>query len=262
MDIDRPLPTFNNPPVVELAVSVEFGPLAAFKTPHFGLFWSQIRAEYPRMEVQPPIISTSQSTLDPLVILPRCWFMDESGARLVQLQNDRVIYNWRKMAQGTVYPHYGTIRPVFEDVWTRFLTFLATEAIPLPMVQACEVTYVNQIELSTAEPTKANLLEVFPSWAATAQGSVLGQATPFALDATYVMPEQAGQVRLIAQPGLRQVDAQVVCQLTLTARGTPPSSSGEHIRAWLDMGHMWVVRAFTDITSKEMHAKWRRGDPS
>ena len=49
------LPNFDNPPVVETALSVQFGPLPLLKTAHLGLLWSDYREAFPRSEERPPL---------------------------------------------------------------------------------------------------------------------------------------------------------------------------------------------------------------
>jgi len=48
------LPDFTNPPVIEVALSVQFEPLSGFRTSHFGLLWSDFRRQFPRTEEHPP----------------------------------------------------------------------------------------------------------------------------------------------------------------------------------------------------------------
>ena len=49
------LPEFVNPPVNETVLSIQFAPLTGFLIPHFGLYWSRIRSEYPECQVLPEI---------------------------------------------------------------------------------------------------------------------------------------------------------------------------------------------------------------
>ena len=55
-------------------------------------------------------------------------------------------------------------------------------------------------------------------------------------------------------------DNSPVYHLQLIARGAPtaeqPGLPG--VLAFLDQGHVWIVRTFTDITTKEMHVEWKR----
>jgi hypothetical protein len=59
VDTGRPLPDFGAPPVVETALGVEFAPLRKWSVPHFGVFWNEIKSDYPRFEVQPALASQS-----------------------------------------------------------------------------------------------------------------------------------------------------------------------------------------------------------
>jgi len=45
--MDEPLPSFRDPPVVETALSVQFKPLPRLRNAHLGLFWREIRDQYP-----------------------------------------------------------------------------------------------------------------------------------------------------------------------------------------------------------------------
>ena len=49
------LPAFDRPPVTEVAIGVQFGTIQELRQPHFGLFWSRIRADYPQVQDQPPL---------------------------------------------------------------------------------------------------------------------------------------------------------------------------------------------------------------
>src|SRR5208337_4671804 len=137
-DTGQTLPDFGNPPVVETVLGVEFAPLSKWGIPHFGLFWHEIRGEYSRFEVQPALAAQIErfdrpSKLSPtatveflaLAQLPiRCWFVHHSETRLLQVQNDRFIHNWRKVGTAEAYPHYENIRPIFSQEWSRFHEFL------------------------------------------------------------------------------------------------------------------------------------------
>jgi len=99
---ERQLPEFERPPVSEVVISMGFTPIERWGIPHFGLFWQTIRTEYPQFEVhgpirlpdekfgplstpvdQPPLIQELDA--DQVV---RCWFKNEPGTSLVQIQRD------------------------------------------------------------------------------------------------------------------------------------------------------------------------------
>ncbi len=86
---------FKHPPVVEKAMGVEFAPLPGWAAPHFGLLWADIRSEYPKFELQPPLPSQIEQTGQRTPQLPgitielgdpfkmRSWFIKSDGAQLI-----------------------------------------------------------------------------------------------------------------------------------------------------------------------------------
>ncbi len=266
----RVLPDFANPPVVETVLDVSFSPLSSWGIPHFGLFWQSIREEYPTFKDQPPILLQpeyyGEKALQPLTMAlefmnqpeARCWFEDISGARLIQVQHDRFIYNWRKTEEYREYPHYEhVIRPAFEKEWKRFCIFLEQERINLPEVQQCEVQYVNHIELS-GWSSFADLVDGLADWPSARGEKFLPIPENASFNISYLMPENAGRLRIIMQPAIRRFDGKPIVQLNLVARGRPLSSETEDILRWFDLGREWIVRGFTDFTSAKMHQTWER----
>lgn len=91
-----PLPTFENPPVIETLLGVQFVPLK-LSVIHLGLFWARIREMYPRYRIQPPLdVAIEEFEAGPkdvklelraLAEPPvRCWFITEDQAHLIQVQ--------------------------------------------------------------------------------------------------------------------------------------------------------------------------------
>lgn len=263
------LPDFAKPPVVETVLDVGFAPLTGWGIPHFGLFWQSIRDEYPTFQDQPPVLlrretfGTKQSqpltlAFDILNIQPeaRCWFEEKSGARLIQIQHDRFIHNWRKTEEQQEYPRYEkVIRPAFGREWERFCSFLDQQSIGLPEVQQCEVQYINHIDFDGWESFR-HLVDAFEAWPGGPGFLPTPESASF--NTSYLMPDNAGRLRIIAQPAVRHLDGKTVIQLTLMARGRPKSSDRQSILEWFDLGRQWIVNGFTEFTSTKMHQIWER----
>lgn len=266
-----PRPEFDSPPVIETLLGVQFQPLAGWKTPHFGLFWHRIRDEYPQSELQPPLqYQVEQFGVE--AALPkflefrlrqepplRCWFLNQTGGRLLQLQNGHFIHNWRLVSEQDSYPRYAqTIRPEFEIEWRRLCEFLASERISEPKITQCEVTYVNHLVRGNGWNTPDDLRNVFPCWSGEHSGRFLPSPESVVINANYELPNQQGRLHISAEPAIRGDDAQEIIQLKLTVRGRPASSSLSDLLSWFDLGREWVVRGFTDFTSADMHKLWKR----
>jgi len=60
------LPRFDQPPVIETFLGVQFTPITGWDIPFFGIFWETIREQYPKYKVAPYLI-TPPEELEPSV---------------------------------------------------------------------------------------------------------------------------------------------------------------------------------------------------
>lgn len=260
------LPDYADPPAVETLLGFYFKPLPSWAVLHFGLFWQEIRAEYPSFEVHPPILSeiALKFELDPRQAQfqlaseapVRCWFKHKSNTRLIQIQNGVFIQNWRKSAGNVPYLHYDELRPTFEEMWRLFRGFLSKNRIGDPEITNCEVTYINHIDRGRGWDKLSELPTILPSWSGATSGGFLPPPTSVSLNVFYPIRDGAGRLEVILQPGVRKEDGKETLQLVLTARCRPNSFETEELLRSLDLGRDWVVRGFDDFTSDKMHAVW------
>ena len=123
----KKLPEYQNPPVTEVALSVTFSPLEKWKSAHSGLYWSKVLTRYPLTEVypelphqienfddvQPPTVSIQFEMFNP--DNQRYLFLTEPSTRVIQVQRDRFVTNWRQIDGDEPYPRYrADLRPTFE----------------------------------------------------------------------------------------------------------------------------------------------------
>ncbi len=126
--MDAALPDFADPPVAEVALAVQFEPLANLRIPHLGLLWSDFRDRFPKIEEHPQLgpmmehfgtkgASTTGVRFEMMTKppIPRCWFLNDEGTELVQVQQDRFAHNWRKIGEGNEYPRYNHLRETFKN---------------------------------------------------------------------------------------------------------------------------------------------------
>jgi uncharacterized protein (TIGR04255 family) len=268
------LPAFEDPPVIETLLGVQFAPLERFSLMHFGIFWASVREMYPRYQILPaldpavenfdPQLQETQKRVLELRVkqipepVMRCWLMSASSDQLIQLQRDRFIRNWRKMAAGEVYPRYDRLRPNFEFDWNRFLAFLRDNDLGNPEINQCEVTYVNHIEIGKAWASFAETPKIVSLLAREVPTEFLPRPEFFEMTTSYPLSDYRGRLRVSVQPVFSQPLNKEVLQLTLTARGKPASSHLGDILEWFDLGHEWIVRGFAELTTPELHKIWRR----
>jgi uncharacterized protein (TIGR04255 family) len=271
MSTNQSLPKFDDPPVVEMVLGVEFADLFGWSLPHYGLFWGMIRDDYQHSTVKEPLLSQIEIFGDqgkqeinlnfPLVGPQpvRCWYANEGLTWLLQIQQDRFIQNWRKTPAHVEYSHYGQVRQRFETEFERFRQFVSSEKIGDLQIKQCEVSYVNHIEPSEGQEVLSKLTEILPCWSGSTSGSFL-PAVPdvVTLKTSYVIPENRGRLHISTQPVFRHADAKELLQMTVTAKVKPISSDVGEVLAAFDLGHEWAVRGFADFTSAKMHDLWKR----
>jgi uncharacterized protein (TIGR04255 family) len=272
-----PLPSFDCPPVVEVVLGTQFDPIKALRAPQIGLLWQEFRTQLPITEEQPPLDpvierfgavrkatqGVSFQILD-VPPIPRIWYRNESGTELVQVQTDRFIHNWRRIADDDQYPRYEPLRTTFADDLERFVTFVQRENLGEFAPNQCEVTYVNHIIPDDAWTEHGELDKVLTVFRQEYSDRFLAKPEDARLSVRYVIPSAAGEplgrLHISADPVFRTKDDVQMIRLNLTARGRPAGPGMDGVLNFLDIGREWVVRAFASITTKEMHRIWRRTD--
>lgn len=258
--MNQKLPKYNNPPVIETVVGVEFEPIHSWQIPHFGLFWNRIRSNYQRFSVQPPLpeqvekFGNERNTLT-ISLNPhpnaRCWFFDKNGNWLLQLQNNRFLSNWKRI--GSSYPDYKGFYERFEKEWNRYKEFLTAEKLEQPKLLQCEVSYINHIEVDI---NFDDLGEIFPVWAGFEKDGFLPMPEAIAINTVYIIPENQGRLYIAMQPVVRNSDIKTVIQLSVNAK--VKIASNQEMKEAIDLAHNWVVSGFTDFTSDKMHKFWQK----
>lgn len=258
------LPKFNKPPIIETALGVEFEPLNNFLVPHFGAFLLELKGSYSKFQQLPPIPSQIEKFEEEKNLTAsfeidfnsriRCLFLSSTEDWRLQVQNDRFLSNWVKREAN--YPSYEETLRRFKTNWNKFGLFLEKSKIAKPKIKQCEVIYLNHIE-DNADLDK--LTKIFPLLADSIEGKeFLPHPEGIAVNTVYRIPEKSGRLYIEMKPAFRHLDAKNIIVLSLTARVIPLSSNRNDVLDALNLGHEWVVRGFTDFTSKEMHKIWEK----
>jgi uncharacterized protein (TIGR04255 family) len=264
------LPEYERPPVVEVALGVQFQPIVKFRAPHVGLLWEEWRDDYPILDEVPPLDPTVEQegptprTRFEITSLPpmmRYWFLSEDGSRLLQVQRDRIILNWRKVPTGPqIYPHYGTLREEFIRRLGQFVDFLLNHSLgELAMMQA-ELNYINSLPVGQGFERPGDLHRALRTLASVEQSSILSDPEEVRVSHVYRVDSEAGapaRCYVVLEPGLTPLEEQSFL-LTLTVRGKPFGEGVPETTKFLDFGHDEIVRRFTEVTTEAMHVLWGR----
>ena len=275
MKIDRvDLPEFENPPVVEVALSIKFKTLN-LTTAHVGLLWERFRSQFPKVEDQPPLdlpIETEQERVPAqfseqlrLLSLPRMrsWFVSSSGTQLIQVQHDLFAHNWRRNDTDETYPRFDAVRTSFAKELQTLKQFLTEQDLGEPEPVQCEVTYINHIFAGRTWQTHDELHKVFNLWTAP-KHEFLPPPDDGRFLVRYVIPDPrgkfCGRLHISTQPAFTEVAGaeKLLLATTLTARGRPLGEGLAGALEFLELGHVWIVCGFADVTTREIQNEWRR----
>jgi len=255
------LPSFENPPVNEVVMGVQFDALHGLLSPHIGKFWSVVEHDYPNCTDNPPILSqiedfntmqlVSQHTisLGPKPDLPRVFLEDDKGHWLIQIQRDRFLHNWRIITDESEYPRYPEVCRRFFEQWEQFRTFVEENKIGAIRIVQLEITYSNRIPLPSS---KAN--QVFRDIRWQDDKRALSPPESLNFSCSFKSQKQPKRLRTTIKPAFR--DNQEEMRFELTVRGH--LAERESTEDWFAEGRRWIVQAFADLTTSEWHTKWGR----
>lgn len=268
----RMLPEFDRPPVIEVAASIQFEPVAGLDAARLGLLWSVYRTDYPHTEHHPPLRkeierfgspapATIEISLDPNFPTPRLWFLNGRRTELVQVQQDRFALNWRNNDTGDPYPRYVNLSAKLAEEFERFEQFLDREGLGPLNINQVELTYVNHIPAGPAGGTRTPVERILTLWAGEVSGGRFPAAEDLSFQTRYVMSGPsgpAGRLHVRLQSQFRIADGTPLYTLHMVGRGAPESANLDGALALLDRAHCWIVDGFTAITTPAMHQTWGR----
>ena len=266
------MPSYKNPPVVEVVLSAQFAALDRLTAPHFGLLWQKFRDEFPEVEQHAPIehvveafgnFRSFKSDISFQVMdsppVPRCWFKNPKGTQLIQVQDDRFMHNWRKTSEIENYPRYPDIRNRFIDELKLFEQFVTTESLGPLVYDQCEVTYISHIPQSAEWKSVGDLDKVLTVWSNKFCENFGAEPEDVKINQRFSIfekEEPVGRLHLDMRSGLKLPDKSPILVLNLTSRLSPASPNIEGVLQRLDLGRIYIVNAFRSMSTETMRQAW------
>lgn len=261
------LPDYEKPPLVEVALAVQHRPLP-LRQGHLGLFWSRVIGDYPRTQDLPPLeppSAMSDAHGEPMITLElgssprvnRAWFVGHDDTRLLQVQADRFVANWRSRAGDDSYPRFESILQEFSRSLETFDQVLGDNGMPHRASEQIEVTYVNWIPDCALPELLVDLIR-------RDDDGVPGIRTDDRLAYRWVLEDEEPLPRSLqmnAHTARRKEGDRVIpgCMMTFTfSAPVPPEIGDDDVQEAMNDGRNTIVRAFTAVTTPEMHDRWGR----
>ena len=267
----RAAPSYDNAPVVETVLGVQFDRLERFKNAHLGTFWKTLDvAEWPTV-VDAASLPTQVETFDvarwargmqlQLTQDPACRIRitNRNADRMIQLQNNRLHLNWLD-TENRHYPRYEQVRDEFASVLQHFLAFVDQEDVGDCRPNHWEVTYVNEIPKGSVWNTPDDW-DFFKLLRAAPPIGDVAQPESFEGEWHFVMPDRLGRLHINWQPGRKTKDGIDTIRLTLTARGgvnqSEERSASQTVLDGLDLGRRTIVTVFRELMSDQANEYWK-----
>lgn len=266
--VEQPV-SFRDPPVTEVAFTVQFA-TSVIDLELLGDIAGAAKEAFPRREQQPalpPMIEEfgvgpvmPQFIFQTGQTLPRTWFVSGDGAELIQVQADRLGYNWRREDSAQrPYPRYDRLRGEFIEHLLPAANAVAASSSSA-RINMVELAYVNQLRVPGAarrDPHPA--LGTFLRPVCEFRGEFLTEPEDARLQARWRIPGSdgapIGRLYVAADPVFLR-DETPVYQFGLTARLLAPHAVPPATIDLFDLAHDWIVRGFKDLTTLDMHSLW------
>jgi uncharacterized protein (TIGR04255 family) len=262
------LPDFEQPPLNEVVLGVQFAPPQGYQQIRAGEVWNLYRSDFPIVEEHqaiPPAFEILGVPPQKLTVNfglisggqhDRFWFLAPSKDELIQFQNDRLLHNWRKVASGeNPYPRFEKIIASF-DKELHLLEGYFNGLVPQKLAcNQAEISYINHIPIDRDQQRgKAG------EWLRLVD---FGDAEPDDLSMVFRRTisgdNGAPYARLICElTTASKPQCGRIFVLTLTVRGAPSEPSIASALALLSRGRDVIVQEFTSITTDSAHEIWGR----
>jgi uncharacterized protein (TIGR04255 family) len=257
--------SFEKPPVDEVYVAMQTKH-PVFSSDNFGELVQIFGTQYPKLNTQPALERSSErEEVGPVTVQfelvanvgQRFWLISQDDTRVLQIQQDRVVYNWRHR-EGAIYPRYHKIRGEFAKALGKLVK--AKNLDPADLFDFCEVSYTNHIELPDGLDPRGQMHRIFkhvqPIDVVADRLSIEESSFGMTLRILDEAGKFIGRMRVVTQPVIRRSDKRFLLKSVLTYRGMPASPSLDSAWAFCDAGHLAIVTTFKAITTPEMHKFW------
>lgn len=261
------LPDYESPPVIESSIGIQFDGLANYHSLDAGSFWNRIKDDFPLIQEMAPLepafetfgpsngtFRQPQLQILPAAIQPRFCFISKSGAELVQLQKDRLFFNWRKNESAARYPRYPHVKDRLREQLGHLYAWAEANRLGEIIPTQCEAVYVNRIPLQDASGKQCGLSHFLP-WLEGLKGRTE--------DGTFLfrrrLHDESGMPVARLSFDLRYGTDQIgerEAQLVLLVRGRPREPTMEACLELIDAEREVIVQTFTDITADSAHQIW------
>jgi uncharacterized protein (TIGR04255 family) len=241
---------FRNPPLDEVVIASYFPPIQPLQSQHIGRFWGSHLDEFPTCTQHAPLQGFTIFEDEPAP-MPRFWLTSADDYTVIQIQKNCFIANWRRRHAEQKYPHYESVKKLFDLNLSRFTSYLSRALdYRIERVESLELAYINFLrpmgEDLNALSEIVNGAGPVPT-SSTVSGFTLRQRMDLSPDLT---------IRLTIDEATKGPDKESGWRFELRAVGIPNPADWTAVSEWLDRAHDRIGDLFLSLVSEPAKQKW------
>lgn len=192
----------------------------------------------------------------------RTWFISEDQHLLIQIQEDRLHLNWRRLKDGAEYFRHESLLSVFLEIFKVLDTFASEKGERLNCTGG-EVMYMNQINRGALWQTWGDFSNLFADWAPIPKFAQNDSTViQIGMNVPTVFPTDSplGDSHTISvelKTG-QEDNRDKILVLSLQDRGELGPSGKDNMVRWIQDSHAGLVKTFENLISdraKEIFGK-------
>ena len=245
-----------DPPIIELALSLNFVPVTGLTVRDMvAVYEDGFAQDYPTfqqvqrvdaMVVGPPKTPVTNIQMMTGLEMPRLWFVSSDTKDLVQLQDDRIVLNWRRLGpqEGAhEYPGYEVSRHKFRRCFETAWEALNKRGINGPTLVSGELAYINLIPLAVESRTR-RIAEVLAFYRQSDPPVAVA-----GFQAMWMEEVEAGWIHLTAGVGSRPDNSPAI-SLTISGRFEIAESNLDEALNRFDIMHNNIHKTFRRVVTQ------------
>ena len=239
--------------VSEIVFTIQFPRISIATVLDMANFFELRKDKFPLLQQVPrlgPIDPKMPELADPSQMqlgftdasLPRVWLISSDGMRVIQLQDDRLGFNWRRvdpLDRSDPYPGYVALKQEFADLYAEFSSWCENRFGAAPKPNAGDLSYTNAIPLQDEKGPKriSEILSFFsPRMKRQINGFQMGWMERLSGKAPGYLTMQATVGALVTGPSV--VVLNFVSRVDL-------KDAGNDVSSWFDNAHNQTLELFS-----------------
>ncbi len=241
--------TLEKSPLSELVLGVQYdGP--AFTINAEIEIYTAFKSDFPEITEVPPLPAVIEDVDAPQTQrilndwVSRKHFIARERDRLIQIQPDRILFNWRKEDQQTKrYPRFDIVYKTFHEILNTAEKHLQTNS----QRNQYEMTYVDHVPLKSFDLDNYDMSPIFKL--------IEGGRSYKNLLLRYSIAHQSvgGVINATIKSGIRKDNKDRIVVLEATCRGFLPEIT---VDEWFSKAHKLLLEHFSDITTDRAKKTW------